>query len=80
LGILHNPRYTGAYVYGRTRQRKVRVPGQMRYRRLPREEWKVFLPDVHPRYLTWDEYEANQVTLRHNAAYSGQDERPFRGW
>ena len=25
LGILHNPRYTGAFVYGRTRQRKVRM-------------------------------------------------------
>ena len=42
LGILHNPRYAGAYIYGRTRQRKVLVAGQMRYRRLPREEWKVF--------------------------------------
>jgi len=75
LGILHNPRYTGAYVYGRTRQRKVRLPGQLRHRRLPREEWKVFLPDVHPRYLTWDEYEANQVTLRHNAHGYGSDRR-----
>ena len=75
LGILHNPRYTGAYVYGRTRQRKVRLPGQMRHRRLPREEWKVFLPDVHPRYLTWDEYEGNQVTLRHNAHGYGSDRR-----
>jgi DNA invertase Pin-like site-specific DNA recombinase len=75
LGMLHNPRYAGAYVYGRTRQRKVRLPGQLRHRRLPREEWKVFLPDVHPRYLTWDEYEANQVTLRHNAHGYGSDRR-----
>ena len=75
LGILHNPRYAGAYVYGRTRQRKVRLPGQVRNRRLPREEWKVFLPDVHPRYLTWDEYEGNQVTLRHNARGYGSDRR-----
>src|SRR5215471_2062193 len=43
LNILHNPRFTGAYVYGRTRQRTVRVAGQIRYRRLPRDEWKVFL-------------------------------------
>ena len=46
LAILHNPRYAGAYVYGRTRQRKVRPAGQARYRRLPRDEWKVFLPDA----------------------------------
>ena len=63
------------YVYGRTRQRKVLLPGQVRNRRLPREEWKVFLPDVHPRYLTWDEYESNQVTLRHNARGYGSDRR-----
>jgi len=75
LSILHNPRYAGAYVYGRTRQRKVLLPGQARYRRLPREEWKVFLPNIHPGYLTWDEYETNQVTLRQNAAGYGSDRR-----
>jgi DNA invertase Pin-like site-specific DNA recombinase len=75
LSILHNPRYAGAYVYGRTRQRKVLLPGQARYRRLPREEWKVFLPNIHPGYLTWDEYEANQATLRQNAGGYGPDRR-----
>src|SRR3989344_5962583 len=47
LQILHNPRYAGAYVFGRTRQRKVMVAGQMRNRKLPRNEWKVFLPNTH---------------------------------
>ena len=28
LGILHNPRYAGAFVFGQTRQRKVRIGGQ----------------------------------------------------
>ena len=51
LDILHNPRYAGAYVYGRTRQRKVCLTGQARYRRLPRDEWRVFLPDAHAGYL-----------------------------
>jgi len=37
LMILHNPRYAGAYVYGRTRQRKVVIAGQCRNRRLPRK-------------------------------------------
>jgi len=75
LMILHNPRYAGAYVYGRTRQRKVVLPGQSRMRRLARDEWKVFLPDSHPAYLTWDEFEANQRTLRSNAAGYGWDRR-----
>lgn len=71
LGILHNPRYAGAFVYGRTRQRKVIVEAQARYRKLPRAEWKVFLPDVHPGYIPWAEFEANQATLRTNAAAYG---------
>ena len=75
LNLLHNPRYAGAYVYGRTRQRKVTVGGQVHYRRLPREEWKVFLPGAHPGYLSWEEYEANQATLQANAAGYGTDRR-----
>ena len=64
LDILHNPRYAGAYVYGRTRQRKVCLTGQARYRRLPRDEWRVFLPDAHAGYISWEQFEANQETLR----------------
>lgn len=75
LQILHNPRYAGAYVYGRTRQRKVPTSGQCRYRRLPREEWKVFLPHSHPGYITWEEYEANQAKLLDNANGYGPDRK-----
>jgi DNA invertase Pin-like site-specific DNA recombinase len=75
LGILHNPRYAGAFVYGRTRQRTVVISGQYRYRRLPRQEWKVFLPNAYPGYITWEEFEANQATLLTNAAGYGPDRR-----
>jgi DNA invertase Pin-like site-specific DNA recombinase len=75
LGILHNPRYTGAFVYGRTRQRKVRIGGQLRYRRLKREEWSVFLPNIHPGYISWEEFEANQAKLLANANGYGEDRR-----
>ena len=73
LGILHNPRYTGAFVYGRTRQRKVIVGGQLRYRRLKREDWAVFLPNMHPGYISWEEYESNQAKLLANANGYGED-------
>ena len=75
LDILHNPRYAGAYVYGRTRQRKVRPTGQARYRRLPRDEWKVFLPDAHAGYITWEQFEANQEVLRASAQRIGAERR-----
>lgn len=75
LQLLHNPRYTGAYVYGRTRQRKIVVGTSARYRRLPREEWKVFIPNAHPGYISWEEFESNLSKLRDNAAGYGWDRR-----
>ncbi len=75
VSILHNPRYAGAYVYGRTRQRKVRLEGTPSYRRLPRQEWKVFIPNAHPGYIPWEEYEANQARLLANANGYGSDRR-----
>ena len=75
LGILHNPRYTGTFVYGRTRQRKVAIGGQLRYRRLKREEWSVFLPNMYPGYISWEEFESNQAKLLANANGYGEDRR-----
>jgi len=75
LNMLHNPRYAGAFVYGRRRQRKVVMAGHSRYRLVPRSEWKVFLPNAHPGYLTWEEFETNQATLLANANGYGPDRR-----
>ena len=46
LYILHNPRYAGAFVYGRNRTR-ARPDGSTAYTKLPREQWTLF-QDVHP--------------------------------
>jgi DNA invertase Pin-like site-specific DNA recombinase len=75
LRTLHNPRYTGAFVFGRTRAAKIPIGGPLRYRRLPRQEWKVFLPNSFPGYISWEHYEANQETLRDNARGYGYDRR-----
>jgi DNA invertase Pin-like site-specific DNA recombinase len=66
LVILKNPRYAGAYYYGRQRSRK-NVDGSMTYFTVPREEWLVLLKDVHPGYITWEQYEANLRRVRQNA-------------
>lgn len=72
LQMLHNPRYTGTYVFGRTRRRKG-PDGKGRYRTLGRDEWQVFLPNTHPAYITWQDYEANCARLRDNYnAYGGE--------
>jgi DNA invertase Pin-like site-specific DNA recombinase len=69
LGILTNPRYAGAYVYGRRRRhRYVDESGRIRVRteHLPRERWKVVLEDQHPGFITWDTFLANQERLAEN--------------
>jgi DNA invertase Pin-like site-specific DNA recombinase len=70
--VLHNPRYAGAFVYGRTRKRKG-PDGRKQSRWLAREEWQVFLPDAHPGYISWEEYESNLAKLRENAHINGRD-------
>lgn len=73
LWVLHNPRYAGAFCYGRSRQRPHAQAG--RYRRLPREEWIALVHDAHEGYISWDEFEENQRRLRANSAAHGSDRR-----
>jgi Recombinase/Recombinase zinc beta ribbon domain len=65
LQILHNPRYAGAFVYGRTRARR-RPDGTSVCRQVPREEWQFLIRDVHSGYIRWEQFEANQKRLAEN--------------
>jgi excisionase family DNA binding protein len=68
--ILTNPFYAGAYVYGRRRrERTVGPDGHIRVhtRTLPRAEWRVLIPEHHPGYITWAQFEDNQRRLADNA-------------
>ena len=73
--ILKNPRYAGAYYYGRQRSRK-NVDGSTTYFQVPRDEWLVLIKDVHPGYITWEQYEENLRRIRQNAiAYNVIDRK-----
>ena len=74
LRVLHNPRYAGVFVFGRTRTRKG-VEGEYRVQHLPREEWHTFLPESHPAYISWQEYERNLKRLRESAQAIGCERR-----
>ena len=74
LQVLHNPRYAGAYAFGRSRQRR-RAGGVVEWRRVPIGEWTVLLRDAHPGYIAWGHFEANQRHLRDNALAHGADRR-----
>lgn len=73
LQVLHNPRYAGAFVYGRKRTRK-KADGGESHLLLPREQW-ILLPGVHNGYISWEEYEQNQRRLLENAQARGEDRR-----
>jgi DNA invertase Pin-like site-specific DNA recombinase len=74
LFVLHNPRYAGAYFYGR-RRRVTGVDGRHRSLVKPRDEWTTFIPGAHVGYISLAQFEANQATLAANAAARGEERR-----
>jgi DNA invertase Pin-like site-specific DNA recombinase len=74
LFVLHNPRYAGAYFYGRRRQ-VTDAEGNHRTVVKPRQEWTTLIPDAHPGYISWEQFETNQATLAANAASRGEDRK-----
>jgi DNA invertase Pin-like site-specific DNA recombinase/DNA-binding XRE family transcriptional regulator len=70
IQILHNPRYAGAFVYGRTCG-GLNPQFKPIQRRVACEQWPVLIRDVHPGYIDWAEYERNQRTLAQNEAGFG---------
>ena len=74
LSLLSNPAYTGAYVFGRFRSRRIVDPdGTIRTRiaEVPREEWPVVIHGHHPAYITWEVFLANDRRLAANHTRSG---------
>ena len=72
LHVLHNPRYAGAFAYGRHRQQRT-PDGKKTTTVQPREQWFVLIPDAHPGYITLEQFDTNQRTLTDNARAHGAD-------
>jgi DNA invertase Pin-like site-specific DNA recombinase/DNA-binding transcriptional regulator YiaG len=72
LRTLHNPRYAGAFAYGRRRER-LNSNGKKTLQTLPREQWIALILDAHPGYISWDQHETNQKLLLGNATAHGED-------
>lgn len=68
LGMLHNPTYTGSYVFGRRELRAEIVDGAIVHHsaRLDAGAWTIVHHDHHPAYLSWDQYMTNQQRLAEN--------------
>ena len=74
LQILHNPRYAGAFCFGRTHTRTW-PDGTHHTRHLTSDEWGFLIPNAHAGYISWEEFQANQRRLLENAQAYGKDRR-----
>jgi excisionase family DNA binding protein len=69
IGVLGNPSYAGAYVFGRYRGVKsISTDGQVqaKVQRQPMDSWLVLIQQHHPGYISWDDYLENQQMLEQN--------------
>jgi DNA invertase Pin-like site-specific DNA recombinase len=65
LRTLHNPRYAGAYAYGRRSYRRT-AEGKRINRKRDLSDWLACIPEAHPGYITWDRYQENLRLLESN--------------
>jgi DNA invertase Pin-like site-specific DNA recombinase len=73
LGMLANPSYAGAYVFGRYQSAKqVNPSGEVvtRLRPMPQDAWRVVIRDHHEGYISWDQFVANRHRLATNRTNS----------
>jgi len=65
MRVLTNPRYAGAYVYGRRRYRRA-ADGKKEVRKREFGDWLACIPNAHPGYVSWERYEQNLKLLADN--------------
>jgi DNA invertase Pin-like site-specific DNA recombinase len=74
LALLRNPAYAGIYVRGRCKTfitLDEQGHKQTKRRRVPREEWDVFLENHHEAYVSQDTWERNMEKIAANANIRG---------
>ena len=74
LETLRNPRYAGAFVFGRMKACK-RSDGRYTIKPVPQEDWHTLILDAHPGYITWQQYQDNIRMLHACAQAYGHDRR-----
>jgi len=66
MRTLTNPRYAGAYVYGRRHYRRA-VDGKKKIHRKPDDgQWLACIPHAHPGYISWERFHENRHILATN--------------
>jgi DNA invertase Pin-like site-specific DNA recombinase len=66
MRVLSNPRFAGVYVYGRRRYRRA-ANGQTKVQQKhDYSDWLACLPNAHPGYISWEQYQQNLKLLAAN--------------
>lgn len=65
LRTLNNPRYAGAYVYGRRHYRRA-ADGKKLLRKREHGDWLSCIPGAHPGYIAWEQFQQNLKVLEAN--------------
>jgi DNA invertase Pin-like site-specific DNA recombinase len=66
IRVLNNPRYAGAYVYGRRRYRRAIDGKKTVQRKRNHDDWLACIPNAHPGYISWDQFQENLKILETN--------------
>ena len=62
---MNNPRYAGAYTYGRRHYRRA-ADGKKILRKRDCNDWLACIPNAHPGYITWEQFQQNLKILESN--------------
>src|SRR5216684_4320068 len=65
IRALNNPRYAGAYVYGRRRYRRA-IDGKKIVQQRDHADWLACIPNAHPGYISWEQFQENLKILKTN--------------
>jgi DNA invertase Pin-like site-specific DNA recombinase len=66
IRTLKNPRYAGAYVYGRRRYRRTANGKKLVQQKREHSDWLACIPGAHPGYITWERFQQNLAILAAN--------------
>ncbi|MEJ2040925.1 MAG: recombinase family protein, partial [Desulfosarcinaceae bacterium] len=69
LGVLKNPVYAGAYVYGRYQSVKEIAPDgriHTKSKKMPMPDWTVLIRDHHEAYISWEAFMNHKKILENN--------------
>jgi DNA invertase Pin-like site-specific DNA recombinase len=64
--MLNNPRYAGAYAYGRRQYRRALDGKKQVQRKRELGDWLACIPNAHPGYISWERFQENLKILESN--------------